>query len=45
MKDDPEEVIIPRSSEFDLREKEVCKELTKDINTVIHLAAKVGGIG
>jgi GDP-L-fucose synthase len=44
-KDDPEEIIIPRSKEFDLREKEVCNEITKDIDTVIHLAASVGGIG
>ena len=45
LKNDPNEVIIPRSSKYDLREKEVCKELTYGIDTVIHLAARVGGIG
>jgi len=44
-KDDPDEIIIPRSRDHDLREKEVCAELTEGIDTVIHLAAKVGGIG
>lgn len=40
-----QEIIAPRSSEFDLREKNVCAHLLKDIDIVIHLAANVGGIG
>jgi len=42
----PEERIrIPRSSDMDLRRWENCVEAVKDIDLVIHLAAKVGGIG
>lgn len=43
---DPE-VFIPRSSEYDLREKEDIKKVFEDSNAdvVIHLAATVGGIG
>ena len=41
----PSEIFIPRSKEYDLREKTVCKEVVKNIDTVIHLAANVGGIG
>ncbi|MBI5893485.1 MAG: GDP-L-fucose synthase [Deltaproteobacteria bacterium] len=42
----PEEnIIIPRSSEIDLRKFENCRNVVKDIDIVIHLAAKVGGIG
>lgn len=40
----PENVIIPRSSEYDLRRKEACDELLKGKDIVIHLAAKVGGL-
>lgn len=36
---------IPRSKEFDLRKKNACTSLTKNIDTVVHLAARVGGIG
>ncbi len=39
------EIIVPRSEVCDLREKEVCKEILRDVDIVIHLAAKVGGIG
>lgn len=38
-------IFIPRSSEFDLREKENCKKVVKNQDVVIHLAGKVGGIG
>jgi len=38
-------VFIPRSKEFDLRKGETCMEVTKDADLVIHLAARVGGIG
>lgn len=41
----PREIRIPRSSEYDLRVKEVCSTVVKDIDIVIHLAANVGGIG
>ena len=40
-----ERVFIPRSKEFDLRKGETCMEVTKDADLVIHLAARVGGIG
>lgn len=36
---------IPRSRDMDLRRWENCIEAVKDIDLVIHLAAKVGGIG
>ena len=39
-----ENIRIPRSSDSDLRRWENC-EVVKDIDIVIHLAAKVGGIG
>lgn len=39
------DIIIPRSSEHDLRLKETCKEVVKNADIVIHLAANVGGIG
>lgn len=38
-------ITIPRSFQFDLREKGVCRKLLKDQDIVIHLAADVGGIG
>ncbi|MEM2117719.1 MAG: GDP-L-fucose synthase [Candidatus Bathyarchaeia archaeon] len=36
---------IPRSRVMDLRIWETCLEAVKDVDIVIHLAAKVGGIG
>lgn len=39
------DIIIPRSDKFDLRLKEVCAEVVKGADIVIHLAANVGGIG
>jgi GDP-L-fucose synthase len=39
------DVIIPRSYDHDLRLKEECKKAVKGMDYVIHLAAKVGGIG
>jgi GDP-L-fucose synthase len=41
----PKEIIVPRSSEFDLREKAVCAKVVAGADVVIHLAANVGGIG
>lgn len=40
-------IFVPRSSEYNLVEMEAVKRLYKDVspNIVIHLAAKVGGIG
>lgn len=42
---DKARIIIPRSSQYDLRSMEVCLRLTKHIDLVIHLAGSVGGIG
>src|SRR4030066_2047032 len=41
------EIFVPRSKDYDLVENESCKRLYKDArpDIVIHLAAKVGGIG
>jgi len=41
----PENIRIPRSSEYDLRTYENCEKVIKDMDIAIHLAAKVGGIG
>ncbi len=41
----PKEIIIPKHSEYDFVKLEDCDKITKDIDVVIHLAAKVGGIG
>lgn len=38
-------IVIPRSKEWDLREKSVCAKVVKGIDLVIHLAGNVGGIG
>ena len=42
---DPDNIRIPRSSEYDLRTYENCEKVLKDMDIAIHLAAKVGGIG
>jgi GDP-L-fucose synthase len=36
---------LPRSNDLDLRKWEDCRKAVKDTDMVIHLAAKVGGIG
>lgn len=41
----PKKIIIPRSKDYDLREKADCAKLVKNVDIVIHLAANVGGIG
>lgn len=41
----PKEVFVPRSKDYDLREKAVCAQVVNDADIVIHLAANVGGIG
>ena len=38
-------VFVPRSKESDLRIQANCKKVVKGMDIVIHLAAKVGGIG
>jgi len=40
-----ENVRIPRSKDVDLRRWENCLQVVKDMDIVIHLAARVGGIG
>jgi len=40
-----EQLTIPRSRDIDLRLWENCQQVVKDKDIVIHLAAKVGGIG
>lgn len=40
-----ENISAPRSRDLDLRRWENCVEAVQDIDLVIHLAAKVGGIG
>jgi GDP-L-fucose synthase len=40
-----ENILIPRSSDTDLRKWENCCRVVKNCDIVIHLAAKVGGIG
>jgi len=39
------DIIIPRSEKNDLRDLQVCRRLVKNVDIVIHMAAKVGGIG
>jgi len=41
----PRSIRVPRSREVDLRKWENCVKAVEDIDVVIHLAAKVGGIG
>ena len=38
-------IVVPRSASHDLRNAAVCRDLVKDADLVLHLAAKVGGIG
>ncbi len=38
-------VFVPLSKDYDLREKDQCRKLVTKQDIVIHLAAKVGGIG
>lgn len=42
---DKKNIIIPRSSEYDLRKWDNCIRLLENVDIVIHLAANVGGIG
>ncbi|MFH0816505.1 MAG: GDP-L-fucose synthase [Methanobacteriota archaeon] len=40
-----EDIVVPRSAEADLRRREECAKAVEGIDVVIHLAARVGGIG
>jgi GDP-L-fucose synthase len=42
---DRENIYVPRSRDLDLRQWDNCVKAVKDKDIVIHLAAKVGGIG
>lgn len=42
---DEENIRVPRSRDMDLRRWENCVKAVKSVDVVIHLAAKVGGIG
>jgi len=39
------QVIIPRSKDLDLRKWEDCRKVAENADVIIHLAARVGGIG
>ena len=41
----PGDIIVPRSADSDLRRWDACVGAVKDVDIVIHAAAKVGGIG
>lgn len=40
-----QDILIPRSAEYDLRKQEMCAKVVEGADIVIHLAANVGGIG
>ncbi len=40
-----DQLILPRSRDFDLRDKKTCEKITKNVDIVFHLAGNVGGIG
>lgn len=44
-KKDINKIFTPSSNEFDLTKLEACKKVVKNMDIVIHLAGKVGGIG
>src|SRR3989344_2716879 len=39
------DIFVPHSKDFDLREKQKCEEVVREADIVIHLAAQIGGIG
>src|ERR1700674_346276 len=39
------DIFVPRSERFNLVERDSCREVVQGADTVIHLAARVGGIG
>ena len=44
-KRNPKKIICPSSKDCDLREKENCRAMVKDVDLIFHLAGKGGGIG
>ena len=44
-KKSPSAIIVPKRSEYDLREYDACAHVCKSVDVVIHLAGNVGGIG
>ena len=42
---DPQQILAPHSQDCDLRLWDNCNKVTKGVDLVIHLAARVGGIG
>lgn len=44
-KEKPAEIVVPRRSHYDLRNREEAAQVVKNADIVIHLAANVGGIG
>lgn len=40
-----EDIVVPRSQDCDLREAKACRQAVRGADLVIHLAARVGGIG
>ncbi len=42
---DPKRITVPRSLDTDLRDRANCRKIVRGQDMVIHLAAKVGGIG
>jgi GDP-L-fucose synthase len=44
-KEKPSEIFIPRSKDYDLRDRSIVAKLVKNYGIIIHLAANVGGIG
>jgi len=42
---DPKKIVVPTIDKVDLRKWDNCQKVVKNIDVVIHLAAKVGGIG
>jgi GDP-L-fucose synthase len=38
-------IVVPRSASFNLVERDACRRVVADADIVIHLAARVGGIG
>lgn len=41
----PKEIVVPRSKKYDLRNFDTCLNVFEGCDIVIHLAARVGGIG
>jgi len=39
------EIVVPRSSTFNLVERDACRRVVQGADVVIHLAARVGGMG